>query len=659
MIMKRFLIIYLMCFGTVNYVCLIRVDCSYSQEEFIEDIFTEDTEYSDYQEIIERLTYLRDNKLDLNRVDVKELCELPWISENLAYEIIEYRKINGRFKRVSELRQIQGMDAGKYDQVREYLVVVPKRSSPGLKVRSRSRISGDLESNENTADQAYYDSPFKTQLSLKVDYDNILHAGVILEKDSGEKRFDDLLLNYIKINDRNNKNQILAGHYKLEMGEGLAFSSPYSARKSLAPLKTAKLVGKELRPSTSMDENKSLFGVAAQICFKIYHIIIFYSNNRLDATVNVSNEVESLYDSGYHRNLTELAKKDRLRERLTGFAFSIAREKKYRLSFLYYNSMFNKRIINSKPLVNPHGFSGDKNYLASVNGTVKIKTSILFGELARGRNGALGSIIGLTYNNNKVLELLLLYRNYNQKLISTHANPLSERGTEPCNEIGYYLGTTYQFGSKLSLGANYDIFRFPWRTYFEQMPWAGDELVMAINYRVIQGLQLKILYRQKNTYEMQDAVNVYNNSVDIMKPVNMKSMGMQFICQPSASLRLCMRLDKKMVLHDDKSHGLLFYQDINLNLAGKFRLYARISYFDTDDYESRVYQFENDVPGVMTSKMLSGTGNRVYFGAVWKLKKWMELSGKYMESRFEEYRSPGSGGNRNIGSFSVQMDLIL
>lgn len=642
--------------------CLGATLC-FSQNDILDDMYISETEYSDYHELNEALDFLKQNKLNINKADVSDLCQLPWISENLALSIIEFRKRTGRFSRLSDLKKVDGLDDKLYDLIRDYLSVATSSKSSGFKLRLRSRVSEVLNKNETMKENSYFNSPLKTQFSVKARYGQRLQVGAILEKDSGERKLDDLLVNYVKLNDQNDKNKIIIGNYRLELGQGLAFSGPYSVRKSLSPIKTARMVEKGIVPNMSVDENKSLLGIAGQICFKIYQLIIFYSNFRLDATININNEVESIYESGYHRDAAELAKKDQLREKTSGFAFSIGKDQYYKLSMIYYNVLYNKRIINSKPLINPYAFEGKVNSVFSVNGTFHIKDNIMFGEIARSKNNAYGFLFGLNRYINKKLEMFFIHRNYNQEFISNHANPLSDRSGNPSNEIGYYQGIKYYLHERVALGINYDIFKFPWRTYFEKMPWSGDDLVIMAHYRLLDEFELKLSYKDKNRFKMQTVRNQHGNEVELLKPSNSRTFGLEFVSQLSNFLRLRMRIDKKIISSGPKTRGLLFFQDMSYHSAGKLRLYGRISYYDTEDYDSRVYQFENDIPGVMTSKMLYGLGNHIYVCAIYKITKSIELSLKYSESRPDIRHSSEFGESREqsdkIGSYSVQLDLNL
>ena len=61
--------------------------------------------------------------LDLNRVTAEDLESLPGIGPVLAQRVMAYRKSNGGFHTVEELRQVKGIGQKKFDRVRPLVMV--------------------------------------------------------------------------------------------------------------------------------------------------------------------------------------------------------------------------------------------------------------------------------------------------------------------------------------------------------------------------------------------------------------------------------------------------------------------------------------------------------------------------------------------------------
>jgi len=57
-------------------------------------------------------------KINLNSADKELLMAVPGIKEKLAQRIIEYRKEQGSFGEVEELKQIKGMTNSRYEKIK-------------------------------------------------------------------------------------------------------------------------------------------------------------------------------------------------------------------------------------------------------------------------------------------------------------------------------------------------------------------------------------------------------------------------------------------------------------------------------------------------------------------------------------------------------------
>jgi competence protein ComEA len=75
--------------------------------------------------------------LDLNRAGPEDFESLPGIGPVLAERIMVYRKSNGGFRTVDELRQVKGIGQKKFTKVRPLVTV----TAPGTKGRTEKPLS--------------------------------------------------------------------------------------------------------------------------------------------------------------------------------------------------------------------------------------------------------------------------------------------------------------------------------------------------------------------------------------------------------------------------------------------------------------------------------------------------------------------------------------
>ncbi|MGD9015216.1 MAG: helix-hairpin-helix domain-containing protein [Candidatus Omnitrophota bacterium] len=63
------------------------------------------------------------NRINLNQTNKEALIDVPGIGEKLAQRIIDYRKRNGRFGYIAELKNIKGIGDSKYRAIKDYFTV--------------------------------------------------------------------------------------------------------------------------------------------------------------------------------------------------------------------------------------------------------------------------------------------------------------------------------------------------------------------------------------------------------------------------------------------------------------------------------------------------------------------------------------------------------
>ena len=69
---------------------------------------------------------IKKKSIDLNRADFEKLILLPDVGPVLANRIIEYRKVNGNFKKIEELTKVRGIGEKKLSSILPYLYVSNK-----------------------------------------------------------------------------------------------------------------------------------------------------------------------------------------------------------------------------------------------------------------------------------------------------------------------------------------------------------------------------------------------------------------------------------------------------------------------------------------------------------------------------------------------------
>lgn len=85
--------------------------------------FTEEFSETTLSAIPEISTSQFIEKININSDNIFELCKIPGIGEAKANAIIEYRKENGDFYSIEELKRVSGIGEKNYEKIKEYICV--------------------------------------------------------------------------------------------------------------------------------------------------------------------------------------------------------------------------------------------------------------------------------------------------------------------------------------------------------------------------------------------------------------------------------------------------------------------------------------------------------------------------------------------------------
>ena len=63
------------------------------------------------------------SKVNINTATQTELETLPGIGPSLALKIINYRKENGKFSNIEEIKNVSGIGDSKYEKLKNYILI--------------------------------------------------------------------------------------------------------------------------------------------------------------------------------------------------------------------------------------------------------------------------------------------------------------------------------------------------------------------------------------------------------------------------------------------------------------------------------------------------------------------------------------------------------
>ena len=346
-------------------------------------------------------------------------------------------------------------------------------------------------------------------------------------------------------------------------------------------------------------------------------------------------------------------KKNSARQKLIGTVLDYKYLGKMNIGVIYYNASFNKAFESS----DFYDISGKNfNYISTYYDFNFINLNF-FGEASY--NGtSVASINGIQFSANRKFTFTTSIRNYPRNYNNLYGFGFSERSGKINNEIGLYSGLKWKLPFGL-LNLYYDIFRFPYRTNQNSLSSEGDELLFDFVTTPLPKFEVRFRYKYENK-EITEIINFEDEIVRRLKQIART----EFIYNVSRELRLKTRIEYNHFFVKNanlKENGFLVFQDVRFVPKKNLNLYGRIIFFQTDSFNSAVYEYENDLLGVMPNLAMYGRGIRWYMIVKYRPLNFISLSAKYSETYKPDETSLSSGDNEIIGNldnrFSLQIDL--
>ncbi len=113
-----------------------------------------------------------------------------------------------------------------------------------------------------------------------------------------------------------------------------------------------------------------------------------------------------------------------------------------------------------------------------------------------------------------------------------------------------------------------------------------------------------------------------------------------------------------MKMDTEPQNGFLTFMDVIYKPSLKrFSGNIRLSYFQTDGYDSRIYAFENDVLYAYSIPVFFDKGYRYYINLHYKIKRKLNLWGRFAQTIYSNKNEIGSGLDMIDGNKKTEIKL--
>jgi hypothetical protein len=625
------------------------------------------SEDADVSPALDNLRRLEEDPLDIATASASELQQIPGVRAQAAHQIVSYRNHHS-LEHSEDLRAIKGIDS-EVAEALELFVKFPRSSMPSLTLRTR--IVRKLMDSSPSGGQVYGGSPEKIynrlagRFNLSQDFGMSgenpggvkgasLSFGILTAKDPGERSLTDLMRGQVVATLPVCSSRVVLGDFMFDGGQEIVFWRPNGFSKGGEATAGVTRNGAGVWPSLSTGQSMTFRGIGINIQPPRVGLHLFYSNKSMDATVDSAGVVTHVGSDDLHRTETELARRDVLKELAFGGRVTVDIGLGFRIGLSGFTSRFSKRIQQSGPF----GFEGISSSAIGVDCLYVDGSVSVFAEVAQDRAKAGAAIAGMSALVRSDLTLAFLVRSFSKTYNNFHSSGFSESGNGCRNETGFYAGLTFRPTAGIRLEAFVDQFTFPWRTYGSIMTSQGHEYCLGIDYRMRDNVGIELQLRQKDKAESNKLDGDFDSDQLSGESRGRTTYRGKLHFEPAGSFRWqsCIELVTVGLEHGSvQERGVLFFQDLSADLGRQLTLSARAVAFHTDSYESRVYEYETDMPGAYSSPALFERGFRWYVLCRYRWAQRSELSAKYSLTTMNNVNLGGESDSQ----ISFQLDLAL
>lgn len=362
--------------------------------------------------------------------------------------------------------------------------------------------------------------------------------------------------------------------------------------------------------------------------------------------------------TGFHRTINELER--RKNNELTVVGGRVRYQSRYGLiGATAYKSSFDKFITRGTARNQLFDFEGKDHSVAGVDYRGVIGNVLIFGEVARSENDAYAGIVGLESNISALTRVSMVYRNFDKAFQSFFGETFGEVSGRPRNEEGFYIGLRHDISPSVRVSTYFDQYTFEAPRVGTSQTTRGYDVLGLVEVFVNRDFQFYVLARTETSDDEILVNDEFGREFRVLADETRSSVRVQADYQVNPKIRLRTRWEwvRFSGAASDAEFGYLIFQDIRYTPNRKWKIDGRITVFDTDSFNSRVFQFENDLLYVLSNVALSDKGERMYVVVSYKPKPYIEVGGKYSISIFEDRFTVGSGLNESFGDTRSQLGL--
>lgn len=632
-------------------------------------------------EWLQQMVHFSENPVNLNTAGRGLLMELQLLSPVQIDALLQYRRLCGPLLSLYELQAIPGWQV---QTIRKLLPFVTVEQTVRAVVDLRKRLSGGdhflllrqsrvLEKAEGylrdgqDGKSFYPGSRDKVLLRHKYRFGNGLHYGFTAEKDAGEAFFRggqkagfDFYSGHFFVRNLGKVQALALGDFTVNMGQGLIQWQGLTFNGA-SEIMNVKKQSEVFRPYSSAGEFNFHRGVAISLVAGDWIFSGFASRRNLDASADTNDAsqpvIRSLRMAGLHRTANEQAGRGRQHMFATGARLGWQRGT-FTAAFNTIRYRFSIQQQAEGRLYNLFDMKGTKWENYSMDFGYTYKNTHVFGELAMDARREIAWIGGAVISTSHRSDVSVLYRHFSKEYQSFFSSAFA-RGTAVNNENGLYMGANLFPSHAVQFTASADFFSFPWVRYRIDAPAEGSRYMLQLIYRPARGTEVYTRFQHQTNPLNESREGLATNAVVAKQRQTWRT---QF--SRALNKEVSVRCRTEVSWYDkngrESSQGFLLFADVRYQpMLKPYGGNARLVWFSTDDYNSRIYAFENDVRFSYSVPVFYDRGFRYYFNLKYSPRKGVDVHARFAQTIYRGREEIGSGLDRIAGNTKTEVKVQL
>ena len=561
----------------------------------------DDIESGNAEELHELLQELADSPVNLYDATPDDIGRLLFLNTQQREELNQYISRHGHMLSMGETRMLRTMDPLRLQLMDVFTYIkTEKRQSDFPSIRDmathgKTSVAASIKMplyNRAGDKDGYCGYKYKHWTRLTHRAGEYMQVGMTAAQDAGEPFFAgrnawgyDHYAFHLILRRLGPIKTLAIGQYKLKFGRGLVVNNGFAIGK-LTSDATVSMPSYCITPNTSRNESRYLQGAAATIALSPrLSLTVFASHRRIDATIN-DDSLRTLLTTGYHRTPSELERKHNATQTAAGLDL-MWRKGGMHIGIDALYTRYDKPLAPDVSQPYRRYYPSGRDFInASVYYGYNRGPLSIGGETAVNGNGAIATLNSISLRPAASLTLTAVQRMYSYRYHSPFASSFSDGGKVQ-NESGFCLGMSWQMSSSCSVTAYSDYAYHPWLRYrVSKDSHSWDNLVhtsLTLGSCTLSARYRLRLRQQDRTLE-DGTRHLADNKTEHRARLSLACQGGRF------TTKTCV---DGVSLPQLSSHGLMVSQTVACT-CGTLSASLLLAWFDTTDYDSRVYTYERN-----------------------------------------------------------------